>query len=178
MGLQEAASGKRFTPSKLEESDHITNARAKINARTFEKVCRTIDDAIEEAVAKKTPKLVWLNTGSLVGDHAGISHESHEHLWGAVLKVFPNATDPVAVKGRRITVGALNKWRVALRREDWLVHYRETDKTDIVTGELIKASEYWIKPATVVLAPPPRSKASSKTNKFTVEDLMDKFNKR
>jgi hypothetical protein len=174
MGLEEASSGKRLHAWKLEKGDHIVNLRDGLPAKTFEKICRTIDEAIEDVVAAKSAKLVWLNTGSLVGDRASLPHASHQHLWDAAYRLFPSNTDPVAVKHQRITVGALIKWRVARRPEDWLVHYRETDKIDIVTGELIKASEYWIKPAGVVLTRPvPKSARQAGT---TIEDIMKKWN--
>ena len=122
MGLEEASSGRRFHPSTLEGGLHIVNVRAKLHAKTFEKICRTIDEAIEDVVAAKSAKLVWLNTGSLVGDRSNLPHASHQHLWEAVHKLFPSNTDPVAVKHQRITVGTLIKWRVACRPEDWLMH--------------------------------------------------------
>ena len=176
MGLQEAATGKRFTAAKLAKTDHVKNARDSLNPRTFDKVCRTIDEAIEDTVNKKSARLVWLNTGSLVGDQAGMPHASHQHLWDAVFELFPDETDPVALKNRRITVGGLIKWRVALRPEDWLVHYRETTKKDIVSGDTIYASEYWIKAEGVVVTstrPTP-----PKPNRTTLDDLLNKFSKR
>jgi hypothetical protein len=91
---------------------------------------------------------VWMNTGSLVGDGSRIPHVHHQHLWDAAWSLFPG-DDPVAEKGRRITVGALVKWRTALRDEPWVVHYRGTGKEDVVTGDEIFAGEYWIKPAGV-----------------------------
>lgn len=174
MGLEEVG-GKRLHASKLEKGDHVVKLRSGLPAKTFEKLCRTIDEAIEEVVSSKSERLVWLNTGSLVGDRANVPHASHRHLWESVQKLFPSETDPVQVKHRRITVGSLIKWRVALRPEDWLVHYRETNKTDIVSGDLIKASEFWIKPAGVVLTPPPPKRGRQAGP--TVEDLMKKFNK-
>ncbi len=176
MSLQEAATGKRLNLKKLGETDHIRNARVALPPRTFEKICNTLDEAIDDTVIKKTARLVWLNTGSLVGDHAGLPHASHHHLWESVFKLFPKETDPVAIKARRITVGSLIKWRVALRPEEWLVHYRETTKTDIVSGDTIFASEYWIKPDDVVV-PSTRPK-QSKSSRATVDDLRNKFNKR
>ena len=38
MGLEEASSGRRFYPSKLERGSHIVNVRAKLHAKTFEKM--------------------------------------------------------------------------------------------------------------------------------------------
>jgi hypothetical protein len=174
MGLQEVG-GKHLNASKVEKGDHIQHAKENLDARTFDKICRTIDEAIEDAVNQKTPRLVWLNTGSLVGDRASMPHASHHHLWDAVHALFPSATDPVAVKAQRITVGSLIKWRIALRPEGWLVHYRETDKTDIVSGETISTSEYWIKPAEVVLAAPPTQRSK---RGVTVDDLKNRWNKR
>jgi len=174
MGLEEV-SGKRLHASKLEKGDHIAKLRKGLPTQTFEKLCRTIDDAIEEVVSAKAERLVWLNTGSLVGDRARLPHASHRHLWDAVLKLFPGDSDPVAVKHRRITVGSLIKWRVALRPEDWLVHYQETKKTDIVSGDLISVSEFWIKPAGVVLTPPTTKPARQQGT--TVGDLAKKWNK-
>lgn len=174
MGLQEV-DGTRLHASKLEAGDHIAKLREGLHSKTFDKICETIDEAIEDVVSKTGSRLVWLNTGSLVGDRANLPHASHQHLWDAVYKLFPGNDDPVAVKHRRITVGALIKWRVARRSEDWLVHYGETNKTDIVTGDLIKVSEYWIKPASVVLDPPkPKPSRSPGT---TVDDLMKKWSK-
>lgn len=102
-------------------------------------------------------------------------HGDHQHLWEAIYVLFPSSTNPVAIKNQRITVGALVKWRVAQRTEDWLVHYRETDKTDIVSGFTIYASEYWIKPASVVVNP--SAQPAKATSKVTVEDLKTKWNK-
>lgn len=177
MGLQEATSGKRLNAKKLAESDHVKEARARLPPRTFEKICNTLDEAIEELVNKKSARFVWMNTGSLVGDRADMSHASHHHLWEAVFKLFPQETDPVAIKHRRITVGALIKWRVALRPEDWLVYPRETAKTDIVSGDTIYANEYWIKPDEVVVTAPPKP-SKSKSSRTTVDDLKSRFNKR
>jgi hypothetical protein len=173
MGLQEASRGKRFRASELERGKHIAKLRNSLHPRTFDKICRTIDDAIEDIVATKSAKLIWLNTGSLVGNRASLPHGSHQHLWEAIYKLFPDNTDPVAVKHQLITVGALIKWRVTLRPEDWLVHYRETNKTDPVTGEYISASEYWIKLAGITVASTPAKRSSLGA---TVEDLRKKFN--
>lgn len=174
MSLREAASGKVLSPSKIEAGDHVRFSRHTLDPRTFDKICRTIDDAIESEVNKKSPKLVWLNTGSLVGARATVPHGAHEHLWEAAYKMFPGDSDPVAVKARRITVGSLIKWRIALRPERWLVHYRETDKTDIVSGELIHASEYWIEPHGATFPDPPSKRSSMKA---TIDDLLKKFGK-
>lgn len=175
MGLQET-SGKRLHASKLEVGDHVVKARRDLKSVTFDKLCATIDAAIEDVVANKAPNLVWLNAGSLVGDRASLPHAAHQHLWDAMFRLFPGSTDPVAEKHRRITVGAIIKWRVARRPEDWLVHYRETERTDVVSGDLIKASEFWIKPAGVVLAATRGPKANG--GKATIEDLKKKWSKR
>lgn len=175
MGLEEAATGKRLVASKIEDSSHVRNAKENLSRRTLEKMCRTIDEAIEDIVAKKAAKLVWLSTGSLVGGRAMLPHGDHQHLWEAICALFPSSTDPVAIKNQRITVGALVKWRVARRPEDWLVHYRETGKTDIVSGATIYASEYWIKPASVVMTMAP--KAAKASVRATLEDLKSKWNK-
>lgn len=175
MGLQEAATGKRLNASKIEDSAHVRYAKDNLDRRTLEKICRTIDEAIEEVVSKKT-RLVWLNTGSLVGGRAMVPHGDHQHLWEAIYALFPSSTNPVAIKNQRITVGALVKWRVAQRLEYWLVHYRETNKTDIVSGGTIYASEYWIAPAPLVMTAPAKSAKSA--TKVTVDDLKNKWNQR
>ena len=171
MGLHEV-NGKRLTPKSVEKSGHIQHAKDSLSPRTFEKICRTIDQAIEDTICKKNSRLVWMNTGSLVGDRASMPHASHQHLWEAVYGLFPSNTNPVAVKNQRITVGALIKWRVAQRPEEWLVHYRETDKTDIVTGETIYASEYWIKPDDVVLSSPRPKPAKRVGTTIAVSDAL------
>lgn len=173
MSLEEASSGKRFRANKLERGAHIVKLKRSLHTRTFEKICRTIDEAIEDVVHNKSGKLVWLNTGSLVGDRANLPHASHQHLWDAIFKLFPSYTDPVAIKHQRITVGALIKWRVARRPEDWLVHYRETNKTDIVTGDRINASEYWIRLRGAADVP----RNDKVPVGVTLEDLQNKFGK-
>jgi len=174
MSLREAASGKLLAVSKIEQGDHIRHSRQSLDPRTFDKICRTIDDAIEAVVTKKSPRLVWLNAGSLVGGRSAVPHGAHEHLWDAACKMFPGDSDPVAVKARRITVGSFIKWRIALRPERWLVHYRETDKRDIVSGELIHASEYWIEPNDSIFPGPARETPAA----ATIEDLKKKFGSR
>lgn len=174
MGLQDT-SGKRLHATKLENGDHVVKARGDLNPKTFEKICKTIDEAIEDVVGNKAPNLVWLNAGSLVGDRATLEHAAHHHLWDAMFKLFPGSTDPVAEKHRRITVGAIIKWRVARRPEDWLVHYRETERKDVVSGDLIKASEFWIKPGGPIQSPTRARRP--RENRTTVDDLKKKWSK-
>ena len=138
--------GRLIRPEKVEESRHIVHARTRWHPKTFAKVCKTIDEAIEH-VANTGGRLAWMNTGSLVGNGSPLPHAWHHHLWSAVLELFPAVNDVVAEKGRRITVGAFVKWRTSLRDEHWFVHYRETGKEDVVTGDEIFAGEYWIKPS-------------------------------
>jgi hypothetical protein len=142
MSLHDVA-GKWIDPDKAEASEHIQCARRELPQRTFDKICRTIDAAIEEAAASGR-SLVWMNTASLVGHGAPLRHDWHEHLWRSICKVYSDSPDPVAEKARRITVGAWVKWRTSLRPEPWLVHWRETGKADPVSGGEIFAGEYWI----------------------------------
>ena len=64
------------------------------------------------------------------------------------------------------------KWRTSMRDERWLVAHRETGKRDVVTGEEIKASEYWIADDAVRLR-----HQRPRAPKTTVDDLKRKWDK-
>lgn len=148
MGLKDIR-GKRITASAAEEHPHVQNALNKWGSRTSGKVCDSIDCEIQKVV-DHGGRLSWMNTGSLLGHGSGLPPARHKHLWRSVYALFPK-DDPVAEKERLVTVGALVKWRIALRSENWLVHYRPTGKEDIITGEEIHAGEYWIAPSAAVM---------------------------
>lgn len=126
-------------PEEAEQYELIQNLMNKLHAGKFKAIVRIVDEAIDSVKPTKSTALVWTRTGALFGHSSTRPLKDINYLWDTVIDVVGEGK--VLLK----TVGALMRWRTAMRPEkNWLVYRQETDKLDPDTGKPITASEYWI----------------------------------
>lgn len=125
-------------PDDLEFNDFIAALRRRLHPKTFKRLIDTVDEAIENSV-KSHGQLTWTKAGALFGHHSMEPQYRVGHLWDNVIGVVGNGKECLK------TVGALLRWRMALRDEEWLVFRRDTEGFDEDTGDTIRISEYWIR---------------------------------
>lgn len=149
-------------PADAEGYEVLEAVKRKCAKSTFDRMVKTVDDAIEDAV-QAGGKLIWTKSAALFG-HGSTQPKKHvDHLWEHIIKSVGED------KHALMAVGGMLRWRISERKENWLVYRREdpTGKIDPDTGHVITISEYWINPtyqykAATVLRRPGLSDLASK----------------
>ena len=133
---------KVYRAEDIEEFEYIQAIMNKMHAKTFDKILRTIDEAIADTAKTRDGKLVWTKTGALLGFSSDQPHKDIEHLWAKVAELMGDGKELLKC------VGSLVLWRIALRAEScgetWLWFQQDSDTYDKDTGKKIKISTYWI----------------------------------
>lgn len=154
---------REVLPDDLLKSEYLKKAVKEINPVSFEKMCRTLDLALDNQKPSASSNLIWTKFGALVGHSSGEPCRDINHLWEKGIDAFGESK--VLMK----FMGTLLMWRISLRKETWLVYRQETNNVDPDTGKTIFVCNYWIDdlftPVEDVEAP-------------TLENLMAKFNKK
>lgn len=136
--------------------------KRKLPSVTFNKLIKTVDEALEDAVTNKK-SLVWVSAGSLFGYKSKRPMCDVDHLWTKIISIVG-----VGAECRK-AVGGMLRWRVAERGETyWLLYVQDRETYDPITGELITISEYWINEEFI----PPQKPIKKKT---TLQELASKF---
>ena len=133
--------GYYISPESCEQSEWIQAFKRKEDPRTFDKVVRTLDAAIEMEVndSQNKCRITFTKTGAAVGFNSKQPANDVNHAWDAVLATMGTGRPAI------FTMGALYKWRIAVRTEKyWLMRKEETGAVDPLTGEPIVAAEYFI----------------------------------
>jgi len=129
---------KLIDPGESGSFEVIDAIRRKRSMNTFNRIKKTIDEAVDSVEPSKKSRLVWTKAGALFGPGSLQPHKNVEHLWENIIKSVGN--DRMCL----IALGSLLRWRISKRPEKWLVYRRESDVVDAATGKTIKISEYWI----------------------------------
>lgn len=140
MPLHDVTHGKEclVDPDRLETNPFIEALKRKLPKQTFCRLLTTVDEAIEHSIQGEE-KLTWTKAGALFGHHSLEPKYRVEHLWEKIKSIVGDGKECLK------TVGALLRWRMALREEDWLVYRRDIEEWDEDTGDEIRISEYWIR---------------------------------
>jgi len=140
MPLHDVTHGSEYlvAPGTLSVNPFIEALRRKLPKQSFQRLLTTIDEAIENSI-KEHGQLTWTKAGALFGHHSMEPKYRIDHLWDKVIGIVGDGKECLK------TVGALLRWRMSIREEDWLVYRRETDGEDEDTGDTIRISEYWIR---------------------------------
>lgn len=130
-------------PTKAETSEHIQAVKRyytedKRSEKTFDKIIRILDEAIDSVKPSASSKLVWTKTGALFGHNSPRPLKDVEYVWE---KVIGSVGDD---KNCLIAMGALFRWRISLRPETWLAYRQDSEDVDPTTGRKILISTYWI----------------------------------
>jgi len=143
MSLTDVTHGKEqlVDPDRLEGNPFIEALRRNLPTQSYRRLLTTVDEAIENSI-KDHGQLTWTKAGALFGHHSMEPKYRIDHLWDKVIGIVGEGKECLK------TVGALLRWRMARREEDWLVFRRETDDIDEDTGDVIRISEYWIRTET------------------------------
>lgn len=157
--------GILVTEKMADVSGYIKALRLKLPATSFDRVVKTVDEAIGHLVQSGDNKLIWTKMGAMFGHKSMQPKARVDHLWEKVIQSVGDGTNCLK------TVGTLLRWRLSARDENWLLYRRETGDIDVSTGKNIYVSEYWIKDDFVHI-PKPKVKSSG----FSVNDLKTKFN--
>jgi hypothetical protein len=162
MPLNEVGNGNEteILAAALEKS-LITNYNVgRIDKRTYDKMCRTIDTELDNLQPTAKSKLVWTKAGALIGHNSVAPHRDLNHIWDNAVPAFGEGKTLLKF------IGTLVMWRISLRAESWLVYREDSGKVDEDTGKRIQICTYWIDNNYV-----------NPNKKPTAADLLAKFNK-
>jgi hypothetical protein len=140
MPLHDVTHGNEYlvAPGTMDANPFIEALRRKLPPASFQRLLKTVDEAIENSI-QGHGQLTWTKAGALFGHHSMEPKHRVDHLWEKVIAIVGEGKECLK------TVGALLRWRMSIREEDWLVYRRETEGEDEDTGEVIRISEYWIR---------------------------------
>lgn len=124
-------------PDNAENYVVLQKLKSELNPITFDRMVRTVDEAIDSCQPSATTRLVWTRASALFGYGTVRPHKHIEHLWKNIESIV--GPEVLALKA----VGGLLRWRISLRPEKWLVYRRDSEQRDEL-GKLITISEYWI----------------------------------
>ena len=144
-------------PKIAEEYEHIQALRRKLHPATYDRVWKTVREAVDSVRPSSLSKLVWTKMAALFGELSGRPKRDVDHLWDAVVSAVGDDKECL------IAVGALLRAVIAERAEIWLVYRRETGDVDPFTGKKITVSEYWIDENYVYKPKPRRPRAARST---------------
>ena len=163
MSLYEVGNGKEseILAADLEKSLTTNYNVGRLDTRTYDKMCRTIDTELDKHQPTAKSKLVWTKAGALVGHNSVAPHRDLNHIWDNAVPVF--GENKILLK----FIGTLVMWRISLREDIWLVYREDSGKVDEDTGKRIQICTYWIDNNYV-----------NPNKKPTAVDLLAKFNKR
>lgn len=138
MSLYQVPGDSLVSPKRTESYEYIQALQRKLPQQTFDKIVRTIDNAIHNAKPSKSSGLVWVTSASLFGYSSMQPNQHVNHLWHSVVSIVgPD-------KGCLKAVGGLLRWRIASSEGNtWLVT-TDTIGIDPDDGKKITRSEYWI----------------------------------
>jgi hypothetical protein len=163
-GLYECSNLKRYEPLKLGSVDLIEKARKNLPKQTFDKLCRTFDNAICNLKPSQNSALIWTKCGAIVGHKTKQPHEAILHLWEKTEQLFGDEDE-----FGRMFMGSMLMWRISLLTKDQWITYKQDHPSGALnpnTGKVITERHYWVNNEISV----PKS--------ATAFDLMAKFNNR
>lgn len=156
----------KVKPEDAEEYEVLAKLKRDLDPKTFSRILKTVDEAIDSLNPSRSSSLVWTRSAALFGHGSQRPHKQIEHLWKNIESVV--GPDKLALKA----VGGFLRWRISLRDQTWLVYRSDSDKRDPDTGKLITISEYWIDDT---FAPPPPKARAPKTS---LQDLANAWGAR
>ena len=149
------------SPADAEGYEVIQAVKARTATNTWERIVKTVDEAIGGVEPSEKSKLIWTRSAALFG-HNSLQPKKHvDHIWDNVIAAVGD--DKNCLKA----VGGLLRWRISLRPETWLAFRQDTDEIDPETGKKITASTYWINES---FEPPAR-----KTKSLPIDKLAEKW---
>jgi hypothetical protein len=161
-------------PKKAETADHIVAVKRfyESSPRTFTKILRILDEAIDSVEPSATSKLVWTKTGALFGHNSPRPLRDVEYVWEKVIGAVGDD------KNCLIAMGSLFRWRISLLTDTWLVFRQDSENIDPSTGKKILISTYWIDNTYRFMGVPPKKTKSEKqapATEFDFSRLANKF---
>lgn len=135
---------REISSEAIENSDLIKSLKRNLDNRSFDKIVRILDEAIEVIAQKKDSIYVpWGCVGSMFGDSSNLlKHGDVEYLWEKIIKIMGPE------RFCMMTIGSLLMWRVAFRAEEtdenWLATKTEYEEFDLETNQRISRYEYFI----------------------------------
>lgn len=127
-------------PSDAESYEVLQAVKRKTLKVTFDKITRTVDQAVDSVKPTNKSKLIWTRSAALFGHGSMQPKANVDHVWDNVIAAVGD--DKQCLRA----VGGLLRWRISLRDETWLVYRRKdvNGRLDPDTGKVISISEYWI----------------------------------
>ena len=160
-------------PKKAESSKHIQAVKNHYDysPKTFPKILRIIDEAIESVKPSESSKLIWTKTGALFGRNSARPLRDVEYVWEKVIGAVGDD------KNCLIAMGALFRWRISLRGEKWLAYRQDSDTVDPSTGKHILISTYWIDENYSAKVPKTKDELKAPATHIDMMALANKFNR-
>ena len=130
----------RVWPADAEGYEVLQAVKRKTHPATFDKITRTVDQAVDSVKPTNKSKLIWTRSAALFGHGSMQPKANVDHVWDNVIAAVGD--DKQCLRA----VGGLLRWRISLRPETWLVYRRKdpNGRLDPDTGKVISISEYWI----------------------------------
>lgn len=144
-------------PVHCEQNDHVRAFLKRCDPDDLVRILSALDSGIDHCVeaARINNRISFTKTGIVVGERSVLPPEDVDFIWSTILRLLGDQ-DRTAI----FTMGSLFKWRMALRTEEhWLMKIDETGSTDPLTGEPVKAAEYFLSDSFI---PPVRRQKKAK----------------
>ena len=122
MPLHEFPSLKPYDSDTIENWDVLAKVKTALPTNTWEKMIRTVDNAVTSIQPSITSKLIWTKCGALFGRKSKQPLEAVDHLWRKTEKVFGPSEFTL------MFVGAFLMWRIS---------YISRPKSEGGTGDLV-----------------------------------------
>jgi hypothetical protein len=148
-------------PERAYESDYVQALKRVLNKKTFDRMIKTIDEALDDLKPSATSKLIFTKMAALFGPGSVVPARYVNHLWDNVVSVVGDGKECL------LAIGSMLRWRVSVRKEKWLVYKQVTEDLDPDTGKKISVSHYWIDEDFI----PNIVKQKPKTNELDIKGL-------
>lgn len=173
MPLYETYNYQKFSlvdPDDAEDFNVLQSVKKAVSSHTNRfQTCIDIFDAgidIGVKVANKNSRWAFTKTAILVGDSAIVGPNDAEFVWETSELAFPLLSSrQIDIDGvdkqRKMFMGGMTRWRIALRPEPWVSYKEDSKRHDPQTGKLIKISTYFVSPQVLKFVMPPKKRNHS-----------------
>lgn len=170
MPLYEFKKLNAYDHMRIESWDVIKKPRKTLNTNSWDKMVRTVDNAIQSISPSVSSKLIWTKCAALFGTKSQQPLEAVDHLWRMAEKTFGRSEFSL------MFVGAFLMWRISFisrpQREggtgdQWFTVQVDhpSGEVDPITNKPLTERHYWV------------NNNYSVPREYDALDLVLKFNK-
>ena len=130
--------------AKIEKNDVFTAIKNRVKKATWDRLLKTVHEAVESILQQDPTKLTWTRAGVLFGYNSNQPLKRVNHLWDSIINVVGDG------KMCKLGVGCLLQHNISQRPEKWFMIKRETGEWDKEEDKEITIREYWINENAVI----------------------------